>query len=122
MALTTMRRYCRHYNSNVYYNGLVGKLGIDFNADYYGSFNSELSEVDESSMLRADAKIKTAAVSDSRLWASKLVLSYPIWKGQLHAGTEDSFIRSEGDYSIFGTDIPGSSSDVKEDDYACFAT
>ena len=56
------------------------------------------------------------------MYAVKAVLSYPIWKGQLQAGTEDSFSRRTDNYSVEGIDIPASKATVKEDNIAGFAT
>ena len=109
-------------NTNVYYNGQAGKLGIDLNLDYYKVGNSQISDVDERSLqLSGDTNIKTGSSSESHLYASKLVLSYPVWQGQLQVGTEETFSRIDDDYTISGTTIPASSSEVKEDNIAAFA-
>lgn len=109
-------------NSNVYYNGQAGKLGIDLNLDYYKVEDSQISDVDERSLqLSDDTNIKTSSSSESNLYASKLVLSYPVWMGQLQVGTEETFSRIDDDYRISGTTIPASSSEVKEDNIAAFA-
>ena len=109
-------------NTNVYYNGQAGKLGIDLNLDYYKVGNSQISDIDERSLqLSDDTSIKTSSSSESSLYASKLVLSYPVWQGQLQAGTEETFSRIDDDYRISGTTIPASSSEVKEDNIAAFA-
>ncbi len=112
----------RHFNTNLYYNGQIGKLGIDFNSDYYTLYNSEFADIRETSDMREDARINTATITGSSLWAAKLVLSYPIWKGQLQAGTEETFTRNSDDYEISGTELPGSSSTVREGNCAAFAT
>lgn len=109
-------------SGNAYYNGQAGKLGIDLNLDYYTVSNSQLADVDEQSLqLSEDTRIRTSSSSESELYASKLVLSYPVWQGQLQFGTEETFSRITDDYSISGTTIPASSSEVKEDNIAAFA-
>ncbi|MBO7591245.1 MAG: TonB-dependent receptor family protein, partial [Prevotella sp.] len=56
----------------------------------------------------------------TRLWASKLVLSYPVWKGQLEAGTELSFVTRNNNSCITNYPLPASDSKVKENNIAAF--
>ena len=58
--------------------------------------------------------------TSSDMLATKLVLSYPIWKGQLQAGTEMSFVTRKSSYSISGYPLPATESDVKEKNIAAF--
>jgi hypothetical protein len=69
-----------------------------------------------------DASIQSAAENAGRMYAAKAVLSYPVWKGQLQAGTEETFSRRTDSYSIHGIDIPASEAFVKEDNAAGFAS
>ncbi|MBQ6074496.1 MAG: TonB-dependent receptor [Bacteroidales bacterium] len=109
--------------TNVYYNGLVGgKLGIDVNLDYYGTDFSSSSLSQESSSMTHDARIQSSSRNDSRMYAAKAVLSYPVWMGQLQVGTEETFTRRSDEYTITGIDIPASSARVSEDNYAGFAS
>ena len=109
--------------ANLYYNGLVGgKLGIDVNLDYYGTDNSTDSRSEEASTMTHNATVTSGSYNAGRLYAGKAVLSYPVWKGQLQAGTEETFSRRTDEYSINGVAIPASSAEVKEDNYAGFAT
>ena len=105
--------------ANAYYNGTVGKLGIDLNLDYFQQSDNKISSVIEDSDIQ-DATVATEALSDSKLYAAKLVLSYPVWMGQLQVGTEETFTRTNDDYRLTGADIPASSSRVKEDNLAAF--
>ena len=108
---------------NLYYNGVVaGKLGVDVNLDYYGTGNNSISSSAETSSMTTDAAINSTSGSASRMYAGKAVLSYPIWMGQLQAGTEDTFTRRTDEYQISGVAIPSSSAKVKEDNYAAFAS
>ena len=56
------------------------------------------------------------------MYAVKAVLSYPIWKGQLQAGTEDTFSCRADNYNVGGIDIPASEASIKEDNIAGFAS
>ena len=107
------------FGTNAYYNGQVNKLGIDLNLDYYGMGTDRWQRSLEDSDIE-DADVKTEALTDSRLYAAKLVLSYPVWLGQLQVGTEETFSRHSDDYKILGAAIPASSARVREDNAAAF--
>lgn len=109
-------------SANAYYNGRAGKLGIDFNADYYGMRTSQDAHTMEKSTTGQNDDVNYLSHSGSRMYAAKLVLSYPIWKGTLQAGTEDVFSRKEDDYTISNVAVPSSASKVNEDNVAFFAT
>ncbi|MBR1569145.1 MAG: outer membrane beta-barrel protein [Bacteroidales bacterium] len=109
--------------ANLYYNGLVAdKLGIDVNLDYYGTDDSSWSESAETSDMTHNAAIRSTSNNAGRMYAAKAVLSYPVWKGQLQAGTEETFSRRTDNYSIEGIGIPSSEATVKEDNIAGFAS
>lgn len=107
--------------ANIYYNGVIGgKLGVDVNLDYYGTDNDSDSESKETSDISEDRTIRSGSQTDGRMYAAKAVLSYPIWKGQLQGGTEETFSRRSDNYTISGIDIPASQASVVEDNYAGF--
>ena len=109
--------------TNLYYNGTVGgKLNIDFNADYFTTASTTESRSEETSTMTQDARVSTSADTRNRLFATKLVLSYPIWKGQLQLGTEETFSRRSDNYTLTGILAPASAASVKEDNIAGFAT
>ena len=107
------------FGTNAYYNGQLGKLGIDLNLDYYGAVTDRWQRSLEDSDIE-DADVKTESLTGSRLYAAKLVLSYPVWQGQLQVGTEETFSRYSDDYKIYGATIPASSARVREDNAAAF--
>lgn len=109
----------RSLGTNAYYNGVAGKLGIDLNLDYFQVSDNKIADIQEDSDIQ-DATVSTESGSESKLYAAKLVLSYPIWKGQLQVGTEETFSRNRDNYRLTGADIPASSSRVKEDNAAAF--
>ena len=109
--------------ANLYYNGVIGgKMGIDINFDYYGSSESVKNASEEESSSASDADIAANSNNDAHMYAGKAVLSYPIWMGQLQAGTEEAFTRRSDEYGITGVAIPSSSATVIEDNYAAFAS
>jgi hypothetical protein len=105
--------------ANAYYNGTVGKLGIDLNLDFYKVTDNKLSKSLEASNIE-NATVNTESRSDLNLYAGKLVLSYPVWRGMLQAGTEETFSRGSDKYSLTGAGIPASSAEVSEDNIAAF--
>ena len=107
---------------NAYYNGNVGNLNIDFNVDYYGSLSSVHSTSDEISSIGDNANIVSGNEGNNKLYAAKLALSYPIGQGMFQMGTEETFSRTKSNYTISGAAIPSSSSAVKEDNLAAFAS
>ena len=107
---------------NTYYNGQAGKLGIDFNADYYGMKTSQDANTVEKSAMGQDDDVKYVSHGSSKMYAAKLVFSYPIWKGMLQTGTEDVFSRRDDDYNISSASVPSSASKVSEDNISLFAS
>lgn len=91
------------HNANLYYNGMVGKLGIDFNADYLCYKSRELSLSDELSEMGEDRAVNTVSTNRTRMFAEKLVVSYPLWNGQIQVGEEYTDTRSS---NIFSANIP----------------
>jgi hypothetical protein len=106
--------------TNTYYNGTVGKLGIDFNFDFLSTeINTDRKNVELS--LVNDDFVSSGSGTESRLYATKLVLSYPIWKGTLEAGTEMTFARRHNTYWIDKPSIADTDADITEDNIALFA-
>ena len=109
--------------TNVYYNGTVGeKLNIDFNADYYTNVSTTESISDETSGMTYDARVSTSSDSRNRMYATKLVLTYPVLIGQLELGTEETFSRRTDKYTLSGIQVPASDASVKEDNISGFAS
>ncbi|MBR6432069.1 MAG: hypothetical protein IKS64_04380, partial [Muribaculaceae bacterium] len=85
--------------TNTYYNGTAGRLGIDFNFDFLSTEINTARENVENSLVNDDF-VRSGSGTESRLYATKLVLSYPVWKGSLDAGTEMTFARRHNTYWI----------------------
>ncbi len=106
--------------TNTYYNGKVGKLGIDFNFDFMRNGTDTDRENVEQSQVQDDFVVSKSGTR-SRLFATKLVLSYPIWKGELEAGTEMTFVNRNNTYWIDKALIANSDADITENNIAAFA-
>ena len=109
-----------HY-ANLYYTGSVGKLNIDFNADYLWYKNRELSLNDELSEMGEDRVVNTASVNHNRMFAEKLVLGYPLWHGQIMIGEEYSDTRTTTRFTANIPEIGNSDNRVDESNIAAFA-
>lgn len=106
--------------TNAYYNGTVGKLGIDFNFDFMSS-GTDTDRDNQETGLTENEVVLSKTGTDSKLYATKLVLSYPIWKGEIEAGTEMTFVNRHNTYWIDKASIANSDADVKENNIAVFA-
>ena len=106
--------------TNTYYNGKVGKLGIDFNFDFMRNGTDTDRENVERSKVQDDFVLSKSGTR-SRLYATKLVLSYPVWKGELEAGTEMTFVNRNNTYWIDKTLIANTDADITENNVAAFA-
>ena len=106
--------------TNAYYNGKVGKLGIDFNFDFMRNGTDTDRENVENSKVQDDFVLSKSGTR-SHLYATKLVLSYPIWKGELEAGTEMTFVNRNNTYWIDISQIANSDADITENNVAAFA-
>ena len=73
---------------NLYYTGKVGNFNIDFNADY--TFRKQISRnaQQELSEKDADLDVNTENLTRSSLAAEKLIVSHPLWNGQIEVGEE----------------------------------
>jgi len=88
---------------NLYYTGKIGKLAIDFNADYTYRNQRNRNQQQELSDEYDDRDVNTYALTRSRLMAEKLFVTHPLWKGQIEVGEEytntrwnSSFENAEG--------------------------
>ena len=106
--------------TNTYYNGKVGKLGIDFNFDFMKTGTDTNRENVEQSKVQDDFVLSKSGTK-SHLYATKLVLSYPFWKGELEAGTEMTFVNRNNTYWIDKSQIANSDADITENNIAAFA-
>ena len=108
-----------HY-ANLYYNGQVGKLGIDFNADYLWSKTQNPVTSEELSEMQENSFITSLGVSRSRMLAEKFVLNYSILKGAIEFGEEYTASRFSSVYSTDAEIVNNANSRVDENNIAAF--
>ena len=109
------------HETNIYYVGKVGKLGIDFNGSWIWKKNVRDQASFEHSLQLDDRTVTTHNENRNHMLAGKLVLTYPIWKGELSAGTEMSRSNSHGIYSNVEQVVAPSNDEIKESNVAGFA-
>ena len=104
---------------NAYYNGKVGNLGIDFNIDgLFDDTKTPGSTKEQTSLASGDATapraIESNTLSGNNFWATKLILSYPVWKGNLSLGGEYSYNHRTDAYSFMASDyVPVKTTDTE---------
>lgn len=116
-----------NWSSNVYYVGKVGKLGIDFNTDWFWSKGNNKNNIDEHYQ-EVNSEIQNQLVSSTtskynRLIASKMVLAYPLFGGDLSVGGEYSFTNRNTNYAIIPNTLADNVIDrIKEGMASAFVT
>ena len=116
-----------NWSSNIYYVGKVGKLGIDFNTDWFWSKGNNKNNIDEHYQ-EVNSEIQNQLVSSTtskynRLIASKMVLSYPLFGGDLSVGGEYSFTNRNTNYAIIPNTLADNVIDrIKEGMVSAFVT
>ena len=106
---------------NAYYNGKVGKLGIDLNID--GLFDDTEAPGHTKELAWADGaktgnyavrNIESNTKSANNFWASKLIFSYPLLKGNLSIGGEYSYNHRTDAYSFEASEaVPVTTTDTE---------
>ena len=109
------------HESNVYYVGKAGKLGIDFNGSQIWKKSTQDHVSLERSQNAGEREVHSYNVSRRRMYAGKLVLTYPLWKGELSAGSEMSRSNSHGIYENEEKVVSSSDDEIKESNMAGFA-
>ena len=113
---------------NAYYNGRVGKLGIDLNVDGLfddtkapGSTSEQTTAVGETPVNR---KMESNTNSGNNFWASKLVFTYLVWNGNFSIGGEYSYNHRTDAYDFTSTDalpVKTTDTEINEKSAAAFA-
>ena len=103
---------------NAYYNGKVGQLGIDLNID--GLFDDTKTPgrtTEQTTLVGAapvDRTIENNTDNANNFWASKLIFSYPILKGNFSLGGEYSYNHRTDAYTFLASDyVPVKATDTE---------
>jgi hypothetical protein len=116
---------------NAYYNGKVGELGIDLNID--GLFDdtktpgrtTETTAVESVAVPQQQTQrtIESNTNSGNNFWASKLIFSYPVLKGNLSVGGEYSYNHRTDAYKFQASDyvpVKATDTEINEKSAAAF--
>lgn len=91
-------------SSNVYYMGKIGIVDINFNTDWF--WDKDFSKVNTLERYQEyggdwqDKAVHTKTNTKNELFASKLTLTLPFWKGQLSFGGEYSNTNRNSSYDV----------------------
>ena len=106
---------------NAYYNGKIGNLGIDLNFD--GLFDDTEAPGNTKELAWANGvktgtpdvrNIESNTKSANNFWASKLIFSYPLLKGNLSVGGEYSYNHRTDAYSFEASEaVPVTTTDTE---------
>ena len=103
---------------NAYYNGKVGQLGIDLNID--GLFDDTKTPgrtTEKTTLVGAapvDRTIENNTDNANNFWATKLIFSYPVLKGNLSVGGEYSYNHRTDAYTFQASDyVPVKTTDTE---------
>ena len=106
---------------NGYYSGIIGKLMVDFNGDYYRSTQTTRSNITESSEEQDDRTILSDNRIYNRLFATRTILTHPLLGGTLSVGNEFTRTLREDDYQTSNPMIPSSGTEIHDQNLSFFA-
>lgn len=109
------------HQADIYYVGKVGHVGVDFNATYYAVKNRRNDKCFESSKELGYQEVHSSNRQNSDMWAGKLVVNIPLWKGNVSVGTEMSKTDSHGTFLNEEQLVPSTKTDINERNIAGFA-
>lgn len=105
---------------SAYYVGKVGKLDIDFNTDYYYGRETEYKLTTEQSTNSDNRTVTSTGTHANKFFATKLVLSHPLFGGRLSIGNENTFTNYEQNYANQEGIVANAASTIKERNNAFF--
>lgn len=106
---------------NFYYQGSIGELHLDFTADIVKGDSHDRQDAEEISQTEGVRRINTFTRAYNDLYAAKLILTYPLWKGTLKSGADYSFIRRKDKFDNPQEILPITDSRIDEKKFASFA-
>ncbi len=114
-------RTAPHHYAAAYYDGKIRKLAILLEASYNMERERGWETYDEYGTTSGYTRTNAYLRCRNRLIAQKLLLSYPLWKGNIEAGDEFSSSRAANLYTTNSTMVLSSDTRVDEKHIAGFA-
>ena len=109
-----------NHQVNLYYTGKVRQLSIDFNADYTSRKQQSINQQQELSNEYEDRNVNTESQTRSILFAEKLFVTHPLWKGQIEIGEEYTNTRWKSSFDNQEGYIANSNNEQHESNIAPF--
>ena len=100
--------------------GKVGQLSIDFNADYTSRRQQSRNQQQELSTEYENRDVNTESQTRSKLFAEKLFVTHPLWKGQIEIGEEYTNTRWRSNFENSEGYIANSNNEQHESNIAPF--
>ena len=113
-------KHTPNHQVNLYYTGKVGQLSIDFNADYTSRKQQSVNQQQELSTEYEDRDVNTENLTRSNLFAEKLFVTHPLWKGQIEIGEEYTNTRWKSRFDNQAGYITNSNNEQHESNIAPF--
>lgn len=107
------------FTGNLYYDGTINKLNINFNTDFMTAKNIGKTNINETSW-SAPVAYYSESKAKASMYACKLVLTYPVWKGSFQGGFEETYLWGDQQYSINKAEISAADGENKENTIAGF--
>ena len=112
------------HSLNVYYNGQLGNWNIDFNADGLWSYQKTLQDMLERYTTTGEEpqqqNVATYNRDGNTLYAAKLVVSRPLWQGNLSFGGEYTYTDHKTVYRNEQGILDDDQSEIKENATSAF--
>lgn len=118
---TRMESDNNQHKVNAYYEGTFNeKLNVAFNVDWLTGASENRMRADENSETSEDRLVTTVNNTRNRLYAAKLVMSYPIAIGELKWGGEYSYVHRTDRFNNPQSILPSTDSKIREQNAAAF--
>lgn len=118
---TRMETDVNQHKVNAYYEGRFNdKLTISFNADWLTGSSENRMFANENSEMDDDRLVTTSNRTRNRLYAVKLVMTYPIAVGELKWGGEYSYVHRTDRFDNPQSILPATDSKIREQNAAAF--
>ena len=113
-----------HLASLYYENSFADRYLLHFDGDFRRS--TESNSVATTYPASSNPAVNSTDERTSNLWAGKLYLNFPLWKGEFTVGTQDSYTHTTLDYRMLNNAvseyIPSSLTDARQTSAAMFAS
>ncbi len=83
---------------NAYFDGKIGKTGLEANFTYLHNGHDESNAIKESSSMEGERDLKTQNTVKNSLLAFSFSANIPVWHGSLDLGTEESYTLRDDDF------------------------